>query len=247
MRGRGQQRFAPLNSWPDNVSLDKARRLLWPIKQKYGRKISWADLMILAGNVALESMGFKTFGFAGGRPDVWEPDLDVYWGRETKWLGGDIRYSQGSPGVDKAHGVLVKDDDSKVPETRDLENPLGAVQMGLIYVNPEGPDGNPDPIAAAHDIRETFGRMAMDDEETVALIAGGHTLRQDARRRAGLARGQGARGLRARGAGPRLAQQLRHRQGRRHDHQRPGSHVDHARRRSGATTSSRTCSASSGS
>ena len=174
--GRGQQRFAPLNSWPDNVSLDKARRLLWPIKQKYGRKISWADLMILAGNVALESMGFKTFGFAGGRPDVWEPDLDVYWGRETKWLGGDIRYSQGSPGVEKAHGVLVKDDDSKVPETRDLENPLGAVQMGLIYVNPEGPDGNPDPIAAAHDIRETFGRMAMDDEETVALIAGGHSF-----------------------------------------------------------------------
>jgi len=174
--GRGQQRFAPLNSWPDNVSLDKARRLLWPIKQKYGHRISWADLMILAGNVALESMGFKTFGFAGGRPDVWEPDLDVYWGRETKWLGGDIRYSQGSPGVDKAHGVLVKDDDSKVPESRDLENPLGAVQMGLIYVNPEGPDGNPDPIAAAHDIRDTFGRMAMDDEETVALIAGGHSF-----------------------------------------------------------------------
>ena len=174
--GRGQQRFAPLNSWPDNVSLDKARRLLWPIKQKYGQKISWADLMILAGNVALESMGFKTFGFAGGRSDVWEPDLDVYWGRETKWLGGDIRYSQGSPGVEEAHGVLVKDDDSKVPETRDLENPLAAVQMGLIYVNPEGPDGKPDPIAAARDIRETFGRMAMDDEETVALIAGGHTF-----------------------------------------------------------------------
>jgi catalase-peroxidase len=174
--GRGQQRFAPLNSWPDNVSLDKARRLLWPIKQRYGKKISWADLMILAGNVALESMGFRTFGFAGGRPDVWEPDLDVYWGRETKWLGGDIRYSQGSPGVAEAHGVLVKDDDSKVPETRDLENPLAAVQMGLIYVNPEGPDGNPDPIAAARDIRDTFGRMAMDDEETVALIAGGHTF-----------------------------------------------------------------------
>jgi catalase-peroxidase len=174
--GRGQQRFAPLNSWPDNVSLDKARRLIWPIKQKYGSKISWADLIILAGNVALESMGFKTFGFAGGRPDVWEPDLDVYWGRETKWLGGDIRYSQGSPGVVEAHGVLVKDDDSKVPETRDLENPLAAVQMGLIYVNPEGPDGNPDPIAAAKDIRDTFGRMAMDDEETVALIAGGHSF-----------------------------------------------------------------------
>ncbi len=174
--GRGQQRFAPLNSWPDNVNLDKARRLLWPIKQKYGQMISWADLMVLAGNVALESMGFKTFGFAGGRADVWEPDLDVYWGRETKWLGGDIRYSQGSPGVEEAHGVLVKDDDTKVPESRDLENPLAAVQMGLIYVNPEGPDGNPDPIAAARDIRETFGRMAMDDEETVALIAGGHTF-----------------------------------------------------------------------
>jgi catalase-peroxidase len=174
--GRGQQRFAPLNSWPDNVSLDKARRLIWPIKQKYGNKISWADLIVLAGNVALESMGFKTFGFAGGRPDVWEPDLDVYWGREAKWLGGDIRYSQGSPGVAETHGVLVKDDDSRVPETRDLENPLGAVQMGLIYVNPEGPDGKPDPIAAARDIRETFGRMAMDDEETVALIAGGHSF-----------------------------------------------------------------------
>ncbi|MGJ7489606.1 catalase/peroxidase HPI [Variovorax sp. ZT4R33] len=174
--GRGQQRFAPLNSWPDNVSLDKARRLLWPIKQKYGRKISWADLMILTGNVALETMGFKTFGFAGGRADVWEPDQDVYWGRETKWLGGDVRYSQGSPGVDKDHGVLVKDDDSKVPHSRDLENPLAAVQMGLIYVNPEGPDGKPDPIASARDIRDTFARMAMDDEETVALIAGGHTF-----------------------------------------------------------------------
>jgi len=174
--GRGQQRFAPLNSWPDNVSLDKARRLLWPIKQKYGQKISWADLMILTGNVALETMGFKTFGFAGGRADVWEPDQDVYWGREDKWLGGDVRYSQGSPGVDEAHGVLVKDDDSKVPHTRDLENPLAAVQMGLIYVNPEGPDGKPDPIAAARDIRDTFARMAMDDEETVALIAGGHTF-----------------------------------------------------------------------
>jgi catalase-peroxidase len=150
--GSGQQRFAPLNSWPDNVSLDKARRLLWPIKQKYGRKISWADLLILAGNVALESMGFKTFGFAGGRPDVWEPE-EVYWGSEDKWLG-DKRYS----------GV------------RDLANPLGAVQMGLIYVNPQGPNGNPDPIAAATDIRETFKRMAMNDEETVALIAGGHTF-----------------------------------------------------------------------
>ncbi|QOF76376.1 catalase/peroxidase HPI [Variovorax sp. 38R] len=174
--GRGQQRFAPLNSWPDNVSLDKARRLLWPIKQKYGQKISWADLLILTGNVALETMGFKTFGFGGGRPDVWEPDQDVYWGREKTWLGGDVRYAQGSPGVEKDRGVLVKDDDSKVPHTRDLENPLAAVQMGLIYVNPEGPDGNPDPIAAARDIRDTFGRMAMDDEETVALIAGGHTF-----------------------------------------------------------------------
>jgi catalase-peroxidase len=152
--GRGQQRFAPLNSWPDNVSLDKARRLLWPIKQKYGRKISWADLMILAGNVALETMGFKTFGFGGGRADVWEPDQDVYWGAEKTWLGGDQRYSG----------------------ERDLENPLAAVQMGLIYVNPEGPNGNPDPIAAARDIREIFARMAMNDEETVALIAGGHAF-----------------------------------------------------------------------
>ena len=174
--GRGQQRFAPLNSWPDNVSLDKARRLLWPIKQKYGNKLSWADLMILTGNVALETMGFETFGFAGGRADVWEPDQDVYWGRETKWLQGDIRYSQGSPGVDENHGVLVKDDDSEAPHSRDLENPLAAVQMGLIYVNPEGPDGKPDPLAAAVDIRETFARMAMNDEETVALIAGGHTF-----------------------------------------------------------------------
>jgi catalase-peroxidase len=151
--GRGQQRFAPLNSWPDNTSLDKARHLLWSIKQKYGRKISWADLMILAGNVALETMGFKTFGFGGGREDVWEPDQDVYWGRETTWL-----------------------DDKRYSGDRDLENPLAAVQMGLIYVNPEGPNGNPDPIASARDIRETFARMAMNDEETVALIAGGHTF-----------------------------------------------------------------------
>ncbi len=152
--GRGQQRYAPLNSWPDNASLDKARRLLWPVKQKYGRKISWADLMILTGNVALESMGFKTFGFGGGREDVWEPDQDVYWGQEKTWLGDEQRYSG----------------------DRNLENPLGAVQMGLIYVNPEGPNGKPDPLAAARDIRETFARMAMDDEETVALIAGGHTF-----------------------------------------------------------------------
>jgi catalase-peroxidase len=152
--GRGQQRFAPLNSWPDNTNLEKARRLLWPIKQKYGRGISWADLMILTGNVALESMGFKTFGFAGGRADVWEPDHDVSWGTEKQWLGADTRYSG----------------------ERDLANPLGAVQMGLIYVNPEGPNGKPDPVAAARDIRETFGRMAMNDEETVALIAGGHSF-----------------------------------------------------------------------
>jgi catalase-peroxidase len=152
--GRGQQRFAPLNSWPDNVNLDRARRLLWPIKQKYGKKISWADLLILAGNVALETMGFKTFGFAGGRPDVWEPDLDVNWGLETSWMGTDKRYSG----------------------ERDLARPFGATTMGLIYVNPEGPEGKPDPLAAAKDIRETFARMAMNDEETVALIAGGHTF-----------------------------------------------------------------------
>ena len=151
--GAGQQRFAPLNSWPDNVSLDKARRLLWPVKKKYGQKISWADLIVLTGNVALESMGFKTFGFGGGRADVWEPDEDVYWGPETTWL-----------------------DDERYSGDRQLEEPLGAVQMGLIYVNPEGPNGNPDPVAAARDIRETFRRMAMNDEETVALIAGGHTF-----------------------------------------------------------------------
>ena len=175
--GAGQQRFAPLNSWPDNVSLDKARRLLWPIKQKYGRKISWADLMILTGNVALESMGFKTFGFGGGREDVWEPQEDVYWGAEKKWLGADIRYAHGSEGVEKEGGVVVSDDNADGDiHSRKLENPLAAVQMGLIYVNPEGPDGNPDPIAAARDIRETFKRMAMDDEETVALIAGGHSF-----------------------------------------------------------------------
>ena len=174
--GAGQQRFAPLNSWPDNVSLDKARRLLWPIKQKYGRKISWADLMILTGNIALESMGFKTFGFAGGRADVWEPEEDVYWGSETTWLGNDQRYGKGSEGV-SAQGVVSSDDnpDGRM-HSHDLEKPLGAAHMGLIYVNPEGPNGNPDPIAAAIDIRETFGRMAMNDEETVALIAGGHSF-----------------------------------------------------------------------
>ena len=174
--GEGQQRFAPLNSWPDNVSLDKARRLLWPIKQKYGRKISWADLMILAGNVALESMGFKTFGFAGGRADTWEPEEDVYWGTETTWLGNDKRYAHGSPGLAE-HGVLVSDENADGDiHSRNLEAPLGAAHMGLIYVNPEGPDGNPDPVAAANDIRVTFGRMAMNDEETVALIAGGHSF-----------------------------------------------------------------------
>ncbi len=159
--GRGQQRFAPLNSWPDNVNIDKSRRLLWPIKQKYGQAISWADLYILTGNVALETMGFRTFGFAGGREDVWEPDQDVYWGRETTWL---------APSNDPSNKG------NRYSGERDLENPLAAVQMGLIYVNPEGPDGNPDPLAAAKDIRETFKRMAMNDEETVALIAGGHTF-----------------------------------------------------------------------
>lgn len=179
--GSGQQRFAPLNSWPDNVSLDKARRLLWPVKQKYGNKISWADLIVLTGNVALESMGFKTFGFAGGRKDVWEPDEDVYWGTERTWLGGDHRYGKGQSGEsvlvadEELHGS-EKDRTSGGSNERRLENPLAAVQMGLIYVNPEGPDGYPDPAAAAHDIRETFARMAMNDEETVALIAGGHTF-----------------------------------------------------------------------
>jgi len=175
--GQGQQRFAPLNSWPDNVSLDKARRLLWPIKQKYGSKISWADLIVLTGNVALESMGFKTFGFAGGREDVWEADESVYWGAERTWLGDEHRYAHASGGVVEGHGVLVSDDDADGDiHSRNLEKPLAAVQMGLIYVNPEGPDGNPDPIMAAKDIRDTFGRMAMNDEETVALIAGGHSF-----------------------------------------------------------------------
>ena len=174
--GAGMQRFAPLNSWPDNVSLDKARRLLWPIKQKYGNKISWADLMILAGNVALDSMGFKTFGFGGGRADVWEADESVYWGSETTWLGNDKRYANGQEGVE-GHGVLVSDEDADGQiHDRQLEQPLGAAHMGLIYVNPEGPDGNPDPLMSARDIRETFGRMAMNDEETVALIAGGHSF-----------------------------------------------------------------------
>jgi len=175
--GQGQQRFAPLNSWPDNVSLDKARRLLWPVKQKYGNKISWADLMVLAGNMAMESMGFKTFGFGGGREDVWEADEAVYWGSENTWLGDEHRYAHGAGGVVDDHGVLVSDDDALGDiHSRNLEKPLAAVQMGLIYVNPEGPDGNPDPLMAARDIRETFGRMAMNDEETVALIAGGHSF-----------------------------------------------------------------------
>ena len=199
--GAGQQRFAPLNSWPDNANLDKARRLLWPIKQKYGRKISWADLMVLAGNVALESMGFKTFGFAGGRADVWEPE-ELYWGPEGTWLG-DERYSG----------------------ERELQNPLGAVQMGLIYVNPEGPNGNPDPVAAAKDIRETFFRMAMNDEETVALIAGGHTFGKTHGAGDPSLRRPGAGRRRHRGSGPRLEEQVRHRHRRRRHHRRPGSHL----------------------
>ncbi|QPN47686.1 catalase/peroxidase HPI [Priestia aryabhattai] len=182
--GSGQQRFAPLNSWPDNVSLDKARRLLWPIKQKYGNKISWADLIVLTGNVALESMGFKTFGFSGGRADVWEPDEDVYWGSEKVWLGGDTRYGKDqvkaqAPGQGDLVAEPAKHGEERnrdLSAERNLENPLAAVQMGLIYVNPEGPEGNPDPVASGKDIRETFGRMAMNDEETVALIAGGHAF-----------------------------------------------------------------------
>ena len=221
--GAGQQRFAPLNSWPDNANLDKARRLLWPIKQKYGRKISWADLMILAGNVALESMGFKTFGFAGGRVDVWEPE-ELYWGPEGTWLG-DERYSG----------------------ERQLADPLGAVQMGLIYVNPEGPNGNPDPVAAAKDIRETFFRMAMNDEETVALIAGGHTFGKTHGARRSLAGRTGSGSRRTRGSGPRLEEQIRDRCRRPCHHRRPGSHLDADADASGAISSSRTCSKTSGS
>lgn len=177
--GEGQQRFAPLNAWPDNVSLDKARRLLWPIKQKYGNKISWADLMLLAGNVALESMGCPTFGFAGGRADTYQSDESVYWGGETEWLGSDVRYADGAKGV-KGAGILDgeqhKTESTKPHTSRNLEQPLAASHMGLIYVNPEGPEGVPDPVAAAHDIRTTFGRMAMNDEETAALIIGGHSF-----------------------------------------------------------------------
>ena len=223
--GAGMQRFAPLNSWPDNANLDKARRLLWPVKQKYGRKISWADLMVFAGNCALESMGFKTFGFGGGREDVWEPDEDVYWGPEDTWLG-DERYTG----------------------DRELENPLAAVQMGLIYVNPEGPNGNPDPLAAARDIRETFRRMAMNDEETVALIAGGHTFGKthgaadpDAVRRP---RARGAPRSRSRASAGRTASAPARAATRSPAASRsPGR----PRRRRGTTASSRTCSATSGS
>ncbi len=193
----GGQRLAPLNSWPDNVNLDKARRLLWPIKQKYGRKLSWADLFILAGNCALESMGFKTFGFGGGRPDIWEPQEDIYWGSEDEWLG-DKRYSG----------------------KRDLDNPLAAVQMGLIYVNPEGPNGVPDPVASGKDVRETFARMAMNDEETVALVAGGHTFGKAHGAGDPAHVGPGARGGAHRAAGPGLEEQLRQRQGRRRHRQR---------------------------
>ena len=213
--GAGQQRFAPLNSWPDNVNLDKARRLLWPIKQKYGRKISWADLMILAGNVALESMGFKTFGFGGGRADTWEPEEDIYWGPEGTWLA-DERYSG----------------------DRDLENPLAAVQMGLIYVNPEGPNGNPDPVAAARDIRETFARMAMNDEETVALIAGGHTFGKTHGAGDAGAGGPGAGSRRHRGAGPRLEEHASARAKAATRSPAAWKSSGPRRRRSGATTSS---------
>ena len=201
--GSGQQRFAPLNSWPDNANLDKARRLLWPVKKKYGQKLSWADLLVLTGNVALETMGFATFGFAGGRADVWEPDEDVYWGPESVWLG-DERYSG----------------------DRELEEPFGAVQMGLIYVNPQGPNGNPDPLAAARDIRETFRRMAMNDEETVALIAGGHTFGKTHGAGPESRRWRRPRGRPDRAAGPGLEEQLRHRHRRRRDHQRPRGHLD---------------------
>ena len=220
----GTMRFAPLNSWPDNASLDKARRLLWPVKQKYGKSLSWADLMIFTGNCALESMGLKTFGFAGGREDVWEPEEDIYWGSETTWLG-DERYTG----------------------ERDLENPLGAVQMGLIYVNPQGPNGNPDPVAAAVDIKETFRRMAMDDEETVALIAGGHTFGKthgaaDADEYVG-PEPEGA-SLEEQGLG--LEEQFWQRRGRRRNHQRVGGRLDQRADQVGQRASSTTCSTTSG-
>ena len=203
--GRGQQRFAPLNSWPDNVNLDRARRLLWPVKQKYGKKISWADLMILAGNVALETMGFKTFGFGGGRPDTWEPDHDVDFGAEAAWMGTDKRYSG----------------------DRELANPYGATTMGLIYVNPEGPEGQPDPAGAARDTRVTFGRMAMNDEETVALIAGGHTFGKTHEPGPGTHLASEPEGAPDRKPGARLDQRLQDRYSRGCDHQRPGGHLDH--------------------
>ena len=222
--GAGQQRFAPLNSWPDNANLDKARRLLWPVKQKYGRKISWADLMILAGNVALESMGFKTFGFAGGRADVWEPEQDVNWGPESKWL-----------------------DDQRYSGDRELQGHLGAVQMGLIYVNPEGPNGKPDPLASARDIRETFARMAMNDEETVALIAGGHTFgKTHGAGDASAGRSRAGR-RRDRGAGPRLVEQVCARVSPVTRSPRASRSPGPRRRPSGATTSSTICSTTNGS
>ncbi len=222
--GRGQQRFAPLNSWPDNVSLDKARRLLWPIKQKYGRKISWADLMILTGNVALETMGFKTFGFGGGREDVWEPDQDVYWGRRPGWAATSAthgsRRRQGS-------GVLVSDDDADGDIHAQPRESAGRGADGPDLRQPGRPGRQSRSARRGADIRETFGRMAMNDEETVALIAGGHTFGKTHGAGPGVARGTRAGSGRPRGAGLRLEEQLRHRQGRRHDHQRPGSHLDH--------------------
>ena len=202
--GRGQQRFAPLNSWPDNVNIDKSRRLLWPIKQKYGSKISWADLLILAGNVALESMGFRTFGFGGGRADVWEPDEDVNWGEEIAWLGVDKRFSG----------------------DRELDQPFGATHMGLIYVNPEGPNASGDYMAAAKDIRATFGRMAMNDEETVALIAGGHTFGKAHGAAPESHKGPGSGSRAAGSAGPGLDERLRHGARRRHDFERHRSDLD---------------------
>ena len=222
--GNGTLRFAPLNSWPDNANLDKARRLLWPIKQKYGRKLSWADLMVFTGNCALESMGLKTVGFGGGREDVWEPEEDIYWGAETEWLG-DKRYTG----------------------DRELENPLGAVQMGLIYVNPEGPNGNPDPLLAAKDIRETFLRHGHERRGNGRAHRRWTHLRQGSRcGRSGQVCGARTRGCAPRGAGPWLEEQLRHRQCRRYDHQRPGRCLDHVTRRSGTTTSLKTCSATNG-
>ncbi len=225
--GQGAQRFAPLNSWPDNANLDKARRLLWPIKQKYGNKISWADLIVFAGNAALEQSGFETAGFAFGREDIWEPE-EMLWGQEDTWLGTDKRYG----------GSNDKD--------RKLAEPFGATTMGLIYVNPEGPEGKPDPLAAAHDIRETFGRMAMNDEETAALIVGGHTL--------GKTHGAADVNVGPEPEGAPIEQQglgwkcpFDTGKGRRHGHQRSRGHLDRHQRHSGATPSWRTCTATSGS